>query len=273
MSAESRTTSGSIATAVAWWWTDAWLLVVRNVRTTLRTPDTIFAMTAMPVLFYVFFGFVLGGTMNIPGEDYTQYLFPGLLVATITFSTVPAVIGAVSADLRNGIMDRFRALPMSRSAVLVGRTAADSVRNLIGIVVLVILGLFTGVDLSTGPGYLLAGLGLLLLYGFAIAWIAAFIAIAMRGAETAQMIGTAVAGPVGFVSSLYANPAAMPAWLGAFAEYNPASHTGNTLRDWLDGTPAGSTLWLAVAWLAGIVLVLGFLAVHQFQRTAVQFTR
>ncbi|MEV5536148.1 ABC transporter permease [Saccharopolyspora shandongensis] len=253
---------------LTWWWLDAWLLTSRSVRRTFRAPDTIFTMTAMPVIFFVFFGYVLGGMMRPPGQDYPTYLFPGLLVATITFSTIPAVIAAVSADLRSGITDRFRALPTSPSAVLTGRTAADGARNIIGIVVLVLLGAITGIDLTAlGFGRAVASLALLLLYGFAMAWIAAFLAVVTRGGEAAQMIGTAVSGPLGFVSSLYATPESMPSWLRVFAELNPASHTGDALRSWLAGQPAGASPWYSAAWLIGIIAVLGWLTAHRFRRT------
>ncbi|GAB3153976.1 ABC transporter permease [Micromonospora sonneratiae] len=253
-------TRATVWRRAGYWLTDAALLAGRGVRQMLRSPGTLFATTGLPVIFFVFFAYVLGSGMSSPGQPYVQFLFPGLLVATVTFSTIPAVITGLHDDLNNGIIDRIRSTPASVSAVLLGRALADNLRNVLGSSVLLGLALLAGVRFSGGFPEALAAMALLLLYGFAVIAFAGYLTTAMRNVEAAQMIGTAVAGPLGFVSSLYADPARMPVWLRVFAEQNPASHTGDALRAWMGGTSAGSSLWYAVAWLVGATLLFGWLA-------------
>lgn len=256
------------ARQAAHWLTDAALLAGRGIRHTLRSPGTLFALTAMPVLFFVFFSYVLGSAMSAGDEPYVQFLLPGLLVATITFSTIPAVISGLHDDLRSGLIERIRSMPASVSAALAGRAVADNLRNVVSSAVLLGLGLVAGVRISAGWSELIATAALLLLYGFAIVCFAAFLTVSLRGAEAAQMIGTAVAGPLGFVSSLYADPAGMPVWLRVFAVHNPASHTGDTLRAWLGGDAAGASAWYAVGWLALAVVLFGWLTLRRIAPAA-----
>lgn len=253
---------------VGFWLADAAALTGRGVRLTVRDPGALFAMTVMPVIFFVFFSFILGSGMSAPGMPYLDYLFPGLLLATITFSTIPSVIAGLHDDLRNGVIDRVRSLPASVSAALTGRCTADNLRNLVGIAVLTVLALVSGVRLPADAGRLLAALGVLMLYGFAMVWLAAFLTVMTRGLETAQMIGTMIAGPLGFVSSLYADPAGMPAWLRVVAENNPASAAGTVLRAWMIGQSPGGSLWYALAWMSAAVLVFAGLTIRCVSRAA-----
>lgn len=257
--------TGPVA-GVGHWLADAAALTGRGIRLTRRDPGTLFALTVMPVIFFVFFSYILGSGMSVPGGSYRDYLFPGLLVATITFSTVPAVIAGLHDDLRNGVVDRVRSLPASVSAALVGRAVADNLRNLVGVAVLVVLGLLAGVEFTGRLVALLGGLALLLVYGFAMVWLAAFLTVSLRSLGAAQMIGTAVTGPLGFVSSLYADPSGMPGWLRVVAEHNPASATGDALRAWMSGQTPGGALWYALAWLVTAILVFAGLTIRRVSR-------
>ena len=258
--------SGGVAlTGLRWWLTDVWLLAGRNIRRTVRMPDLIFTLTVMPLVFFVFFGYIIGGAMQVPGGNYIRYLYPGLMIGMITYGALPAMVAGLGEDMRNGIMDRFRSLPMTRSSVLIGRAFSEGARHLVGVLVLIAVGLIAGYRFREF-GLMVAGIALVLLYGFSLAWIASFVALTTRSVEAAQMIATVALAPLGFISSMYAPPETMPVWARLIAQHNPITHVVDTVRAWFNGASAGSSAWLAFAWLIGITLVFGTLAVVRFQR-------
>jgi ABC-2 type transport system permease protein/oleandomycin transport system permease protein len=172
----------------------------------------------------------------------------------------------LSDDLRKGLIDRFRSLPMARSAVLAGRTLADVATNAVSLVVIIVVGLLVGFNFSTSPFEVAAGLGLLLLFGYAFSWIFAFIALYSSSPEGAQSLGFIVIFPITFASSAFAPPDSMPAAVQAFADANPFSTVVDATRALFVGSPAGNDVWGAVLWSVGLILVFAALSVHKYRR-------
>jgi ABC transporter DrrB family efflux protein len=250
------------------WLRDARLMAGRNLRRIARAPDVIFTMAVAPIMFFVFFRYVFGGAIQVPGDDYTQFLIPGFLVGMSLFVAVPAMAVAIAQDLRNGVTDRFRSLPMTRSSVLFGHSVAEVARYSVSIAVQVAIGLIAGFRFHGGLGASVAAIALLLLWCFALAWVGAAIGLLARSVEAAQGMSTMLLAPLGFISSVYVPPESMPLVLRVIAEHNPITHMTDTIRALLNGTPTGSALWASLAWIAAIILVFGTLAVSRFRRVA-----
>jgi ABC transporter DrrB family efflux protein len=218
------------------------------------------------VMFVLLFVYVFGGAIQTPGyDDYADFLMPGIMAQTMAFGGFVTAIG-LSDDLRKGLIDRFRSLPMARSAVLAGRTLADVATNAVSIVVIIVVGLLVGFNFSTSPYEVAAGLGLLLLFGYAFSWIFAFIALYSNSPEGAQSLGFIVIFPITFASSAFAPPDSMPAAVEAFANANPFSTVVDATRALFVGSPAGNDVWAAVLWSVGLILVFAALSVHKYRR-------
>lgn len=265
--ASARGPADAPATGPGQWLLDAWLIAERNLRRIVRSPDLLFTLLFLPVMYWLFFRYVFGGAINPPGGNYTQFLLPGMIVAIVTWVTVPSMAVGVGTDLQTGLIDRFRSLPMTRSSVLIGRTVSEATRNLAGILVLLPIGYVSGFRFRGGPLEFIGTIGLALLFGLALAWMAAFVAMYAKSPEAAQSMATIWLVPIGFISSIYVPTETMPAALRVFADANPLTHVTNAVRGWSNGQPVGSTGWLALAWCVGIIAVFGFLSVRRFQQT------
>ncbi len=254
-------------TALRWWLSDAWVVTLRHVRRIPRQPDMLVFSLVQPIMFIVLFRYVFGGAIgkSVPGGDYAQFLMPGIFVQTVVFGSVAATGIGIAADMEKGIMDRFRSLPMTRTSVLLGHSLADVVRNAMTVVVMVIVGLAVGFRFNGGFVDAVAGLAMLLFFGFAFSWIAALIGLSVGSVEAAQSGGFIWLFPLTFASSAFAPVETMPSWLRAFAEHNPVTVTVNTLRAFFDGTPLGSDGWQALAWGVGVIVVFLPLAVRKFR--------
>ena len=245
---------------------DTLVLAQRNLLRIPRAPDLLLSFTVQPVMFVVLFVYVFGGAIQTPGyDDYVDFLIPGIIAQTMAFGGFVTAIG-LSDDLRKGLIDRFRSLPMARSAVLAGRTLADVATNAVSIVVIIIVGLLLGFSFSTSPLEVVAGIGLLLLFGYAFSWIFAFIALNSSSPEGAQALGFIVIFPITFASSAFAPPESMPAAIEAFAKANPFSTIVDATRALFVGAPAGNSVWGAVLWCIGLIVVFSGLSVHNYRR-------
>jgi ABC transporter DrrB family efflux protein len=176
----------------------------------------------------------------------------------------------IAEDLRKGLVDRFRSLPMSRGAVLAGRTLADIGTNAISITVMLVVGVLVGFSFDAPFLHVVAGILLLLLFGYAFSWVFAFIGLTSSSPEAAQSLGFIVIFPLTFVSSAFVPPDSMPAALQAFAEVNPFTITVDAMRALFLGAPAHNSVWGAVAWSLGIAAVFAFLAVTKYKRAVVR---
>jgi ABC transporter DrrB family efflux protein len=244
---------------------DTLVLARRNLLRIPRQPDLLISFTVQPIMFLLLFAYVFGGAIETPGFDYKDFLLPGIVAQSMTFGGFVTAIG-LSDDLRKGLIDRFRSLPMSRAAVLAGRTLADVATNFVQLVLMVVVGLLIGFSFHTSAPEVIAGVLLMLFFGYAFSWVFAFVALRASSAESAQALGFIVIFPLTFASSAFVPTDSMPDWLKAFADNNPFTTVVDALRSLWLGTPAGNDVWGAVAWSAGITVVFAALAVSGYRR-------
>lgn len=276
----SATTTGQAAAEVArahagTLWRDTPIVAKRNLRRVLRQPQIAIFVLIQPIMFVLLFRYVFGGAIPIPGMDYVQYLMPGIVAQTLVFGSAGTAIG-VTEDLKSGIVDRFRALPMSGAAVMAGRVLADLAVNTVSMVVMIAVGYAVGFRITTSVGESLLAVVLLLGFSFAFSWISAVIGLAVKEPEAAQSAGFVWLFPLTFISSVFVPTAGMPGPLRWFAEQvNPVSHVSNAARalsvdvylcgEQLCNDPTGPLLW-SVAWIVGIVAVFLPLAARLWTR-------
>jgi ABC transporter DrrB family efflux protein len=245
---------------------DSRVMATRQLRKTLRRPSLVMFAFVQPVMFVLLFRYVFGGAIHTGGVAYVDFLMPGIIVQTAIFGALMTGIG-LTEDLKAGIVDRFRSLPIARSAVLVGRTTADLMMNVLTLSVMLLVGVAVGFR-PTQPVYDLAfAFALVLAFSYVFSWISAFIGLKVRDPETAQSAGFVWVFPLTFASSAFVPTSSMPGALRAFAEINPVTLAVNAVRDLSIGhadalAPTLGTL----AWLAGLLLVFVPLAVRAFRR-------
>jgi len=257
---------------LVWAILDALVLARRSVLETVRIPELIMFVAIQPVMFVILFRYVFGGAIHVPGGQYVNYLMPGIFVQTVAFGGVTTAIG-LAQDMQRGIIDRFRSLPMSSSAVLTGRTIADLARNLFTVIIMLIVGFLVGFRPGGTPFEFLLGIAVLLGVSFAFSWISAFIGLLVRSVEAAQSGGFIWLFPLTFASSAFVPVDTMPSWLRGFAQHNPVSVLSDSLRGLFHVNPAlttADTRWALIqsaAWIAGILLVFVPLSVLRYRRT------
>ena len=251
-----------------WTFADAAAMTKRNLYRYIRVPTLLLFSTIQPVMFVLLFTYVFGGAIQVPGVDrYIDYLMAGILAQTVVFGSTQTGVG-LAEDLSRGIVDRFRSLPMARSAVLAGRTLSDTVRNLFVVSLMLLVGTLVGFRFHAGVGPALGAVGLALAFGLAISWISALIGLSVRDVESAQAAGFVWVFPLVFASSAFVPVASMPGWLQGFAKANPVTNTVDALRVLCLGGPTVRPVLQAVAWIAGILLVFVPLAVNRYRRAA-----
>jgi ABC transporter DrrB family efflux protein len=243
---------------------DALVILKRNLLRFARQPELLVGYSIQPVMFVLLFVYVFGGAIQVPGGSYANYLIPGILVQNITFGGAVTAVG-LTEDMNKGLIDRFRSLPMARSAVLAGRTLADIFVNTFTMAIVIVVGLIVGFSFSTSVGEVAYGIFLLLLFGFAFSWIFALIGLSVSTAESAQQLGFTVIFPLTFISSAFVPVSSMPAALEAFAKVNPFTITVDAMRHLFIGTPAGDSVWEATAWAVGLIVVFAPLAVLKYR--------
>ncbi|MFF7281586.1 ABC transporter permease [Streptomyces griseorubiginosus] len=244
--------------------TDSWTMTRRELAHWARQPVRVVVGLVFPVMLLVMFGYLVGGGRGVEG-DYVDYLVPGMLALTMAFGLEATMI-AVTQDLNKGVIDRFRSMPMANGAVLVGRSAADMLQSALSLTAMIGVGHAIGWRTHGGVGGLLAAVGLLLLFRFAMLWIGIHLAMVAGRPEMVQAVQILV-WPVGFLSNAFATPDSMPGWLGTAVEWNPLSHTATAVRD-LVGGPGGEPghVWAAIAWPLALLAVFFPLAVRRFTR-------
>ena len=247
---------------------DTLVIAERNLVRLPRSPDLLLAFTVQPIMFVLLFVYVFGGAISTPGYDYVDFLIPGIIVQNIAFGGFVTALG-LNEDLHKGLIDRFRSLPMARPAVLAGRTLADVVTNTLSVCVLVVTGLIIGFSFATSAGEILAGFGLLLLFGYAFSWVFALLGLLVSSPESANSLGFIAVFPLTFISSAFVPVDSMPAPLQWFAEnLNPFTIVVDAMRALWLGAPAGNSIWGAVAWSLAILVVFAPLAVARYRKTA-----
>jgi ABC-2 type transport system permease protein/oleandomycin transport system permease protein len=239
----------------------------RNLKGMSRTPEVIVFSTIQPIIFVLTFRYVFGGSIQVPGSDYVDFLMPGIFVQTVVFGAMNTGIG-LSEDLHKGLIERFRSLPMARSAVLSGRTMADLVRNIFVVTMMVIVGFAVGFDFTTSWLAMLGAIALLLLFGFAMAWIFALIGLSAANAEAAQAASFPILAILVFASTAFAPAENMPGWLQAYNNVNPVSVTVDAVRALCLGGETLVPVLEALAWSVVLLLIFVPLAVNRYRRVA-----
>jgi ABC-2 type transport system permease protein/oleandomycin transport system permease protein len=259
----------SEGSSLVWALRDSWALAKRNLRTIARQPMLLVFAVIQPVIFILLFRYVFGGAITAPGSiDYVNYLLTGIFVQTITFASIQTGIG-LSEDLSKGIVDRFKSMPLSRAAVLAGRTGADLVRNLVVIVIMIAVGYAVGFEFTNGVLGPALAVGLLLAWGFVFSWIGAFLGLSLSSPETVQAASFPTIFPLVFASSIFVPVQTMPGWLQAFVKVNPITLVTDSVRALALGEPFElfpHLLWAGVA-MAVILAVFVPLSVLRYRRT------
>ena len=245
---------------------DTLVLAKRSLFRIRRQPDLLVGFTVQPIMFVLLFVYVFGGAIATPGLDYVDFLIPGIIIQSMVFGGFVTALG-LSEDLKKGLVDRFRSLPMSRSAVVTGRTLADVVTNVVQLVVMIGVGLAVGFRFSTSVPEVVAGILLALLIGYAFSWVFAFIGLSSSSPEAANAYGFTILFPLTFVSSAFVPVDSMPSWLQTFAEVNPFTVIVDAMRALWIGAPAGNSIWGAFAWIIGLIIVFAPLATLRYRRT------
>ena len=268
---------------LGWGLHDGMVVARRNLIQSARVPESLFFSLVQPVIFVLLFAYVFGGAIPIPGDGadpqeaanaYRNYLMPGIFGQTVAFAAAASTVG-LAEDMRKGIVDRFRALPMAHGAVLFGRTFADAIRQILVLTVLSITGLLVGWRITGGFLNAVAAYALLLLFAYTVAWIGATVGLSMPNPETASTAGLIWLFPLTFLSNAFVPISSMPAWLQAFAAFNPVSTLVLAVRE-LFGNPIGiqPDYWplqhpgpYTLIACAILIAVFASLAVRKFGRT------
>lgn len=247
-----------------WVLNDGWEMTRRSVRHITRSMDQVLSLILFPIMFMLLNRYVLGGAINTGDVTYANYLFAGILVQTLAFGANYTTIN-LAVDMKEGIVERFRSMPMASSALVVGHITADLVRNVISAAIIIAMGFVVGFRPNADFGEWMLVIGLSLLFTLAISWLSAILGLIVKSLEAAQWIGFVVIFPLTFISSAFVPTETMPRVLQAFAENQPMTHVINAMRSWLVGTPMGDSGWLSLVWCVGIIAVSMPLAIHMFR--------
>lgn len=237
-----------------WLVSDYWLLTKRSITHIVRSLDQVMSLILFPVMFMLLNRYVLGGAIDTGDISYANYLFAGILVQTLAFGANYTTIN-LAVDMKEGIIDRFRSLPIASSALVVGHIIADLVRNMISGAIILAIGFAVGFRPNADGGEWLLVIGLAMLFTLAISWLSAILGLVVKSLEAAQWVGFVVIFPLTFISSAFVPTDTMPAGLQAFAENQPITHVIDTMRSLLVGTPLDNSGWLSVVWCIGIIVV------------------
>jgi ABC-2 type transport system permease protein/oleandomycin transport system permease protein len=256
--------SDKVGTRLRWAVADSLTITKRNILSYTRIPEALFFSTVQPIMFVLLFRYVFGGSIHAPGTTYVNYLMPGIFVQTVAFGSVQTSVG-LAEDLQKGLIERFRALPMARSAVLAGRTTADLCRNVLTVIIVTVVGFLVGFRPTTGVLPYVAGILLILLFAYALSWGFAVIGLSAPNSEVAQVIAFPLLFPLTFASSAFVPVSQMPSWLQGFATYQPVSVTITGCRALMLGGPTASWVIQSLLWSIGLLVVLVPLAVHRYR--------
>jgi ABC transporter DrrB family efflux protein len=252
-----------------WWFVDSLEMVRRNLIRIRRTPELLLDVTVTPIMFVLLFRYVFGGAIDTGNTSYVNYLMAGIFVQTIVFASIYSSV-LLANDLEKGMIDRFRSLPMSQSAVITGRTLTDLLRGALAVAVMWIVGLLVGFSPQGNVLNWAGAIGLLLLFGFALSWVGVALGMLMRTPEAVNGIIFVAIFPLTFASSAFVPTDTMPSWLQAFAERQPMTLVINGVRDLVLGGSGGPDLLAAVGWAVGLLVVFFPIGVWLYQRRTTQ---
>lgn len=254
---------------------DAAVIAKRNVIKIKRVPDVLVFVLISPIMFVLLFAYVFGNSIDIPGSNYREFLIAGIFAQTVMFGATFTGAG-IAEDMQKGIIDRFKSLPMSRSAVLAGRTVSDVIYNVLSLAIMAVTGLLVGWRIRGSILDAALGFVLLLLFAYAISWIMALIALFVPSPEVINNASFIVIFPMTFVANTFVPSESLPGPLKAFAEWNPVSTVTQAARELFGNIPAGTpepTAWplqhpvlYTLLWVVGIVAVFAPIAVKRYEK-------
>lgn len=269
MSTATLTPSAADYETTSWlpWLRHALVLAGRSFKKMVRHPEQFFDVTLQPALFLLIFVYVLGGAIAGNTHDYLQFVLPGIMIQTVLFSTMSIGVN-LNTDIKEGVFDRFRALPIPRSAPLVGATIAECLRYAITITVSLVFGMIIGYRPSTSVLSVLAAALMVLAFAWCLCWVAIWLGMTLREAGSVQGIGFMTLFPLTFGSSMFADPDTMPGWLAAWVKANPVSHLTDAVRGLLTGGPVAHDAFIAMGTAGLILAVFAPLAVRAYRLKA-----
>ena len=261
----TRATGATEGHGIGWLMRDTWAITVRNITGMFRVPQVLVFSLVQPVIFVLMFRYVFGGAITIPGQSYVNFLMPGIFVQTATFGAINTAVG-LAEDKGKGLIERLRSLPMSRSAVLNGRVLADTIRNVFIVALMLLIGMIVGFRPSTNPVMVIAGIGVLVVFGIALAWLFVTIGLSVANGEAAQAASFPLLAPLTFASNLFVAPDTMPGWLQVWARNQPVSATADAVRACMNGGPTADKVVLALAWSLGMSVVFAIIAIRRYRK-------
>lgn len=258
---------GGIRSSVRWAVSDVLTLARRNLLALFRIPSAVVFAMIQPVMFVLLFRYVFGGAIGVRGGTYVNFLIPGILVQTTIFGAIGTAIG-LAEDLQRGLIERFKALPMARMAVLGGRTVADMARNVLVLIIITGVGFAVGFRPHGGFIPYVEACLLMLIFAYCVSWGFAFVGLAAPNSETAQAMTFPLIFPLTFASTIFVPLYRLPWWLRGFANNQPVSQTTAAVRGLMDGTAHANSVWVSLAWALGLLAFLAPLAVRRFRKVA-----
>ena len=247
---------------VSRWFNDGWITTRRNLIKIKRVPDILVFTTLQPIMFVLLFTYVYAGVIDIPGSTYTEFIMAGIFAQTVVFGSTYSG-SAMAQDLKDGIIDRFRSLPMSSSAVLIGRTNGDLLINSISMAVMMTTGFIVGWRIRSSFLEAVAGVALLLLFAYALSWVMAFLGMTVRSPEVINNVSFLILFPLTFISNAFVPAETLPPPLRLIAEWNPVTWLVQAARELFGNVPPGTPVgdrWVqqypAIAVLIGVAVIL-----------------
>lgn len=268
MTSTAPTFSPAVGTSdggLMWAVRDTLAMTGRNLTAMRRVPQVLAFSLVQPVIFVFMFRYVFGGAIKIPGQNYVDYLMPGIFAQTVSFGAINTAIG-LAEDRGKGLLERLRSLPMSRGAVLGGRVLADTLRNVVVVLLMVLIGLLVGFRTHTNVLAVLAGIAVLVFFGVALASIFVLIGLSVPNGEAAQAASFPLLAPLTFASSAFVDPASMPGWLEWWARRQPLSKTTEAVRALMLGGPTSGPVTASILWSLGIIAVMAPLGIMKYRR-------
>ncbi len=252
-----------------WAMSDTWVLIVRSLKHIFKNMDQLLGLTIQPVMFMLLFGYVFGGAINTGGVQYINFLVAGILVQTAAFGATTTAF-SVATDLKRGIIDRFKSLPMTNAAVMTGHVTADLVRNVISAAIMIAVAIPMGFRPAATFSEWVQILGVLLLFTFAFSWLSAILGLLAKSVEAVQWMSFFIVFPLTFASGAFVPTESMPGALRVFAENQPVTHVIEAIRALMIGTPVGDHAWIAAVWCVGIIAVAIPVAAYMFRKQQTQ---
>lgn len=252
-----------------WVFSDTSVLIKRSLSHIFKNMDQLLGLTIQPIMFLLLFRYVFGGAIQTGNMDYVNFLVAGILVQMAAFGANTTAI-SVATDMKRGIIDRFKSLPMTSSAVMTGHVVADLVRNLLSSIILIVAALFVGFKPVASVLDWVIIAGIVLLFTFAISWLSAIMGLLAKSIEAVQWMGFFMIFPLTFASAAFAPTATMPKGLRIFAENQPVTHVIESIRALMTGTDPGNHIWIAAIWLVAITLISIPIASHLFRTRIVK---